>query len=137
MFFRHLLADAVVLLHFAFLVYVAVGGFIAWRWPRALYVHLVSVVWAIGIVVVGFSCPLTFVEQALRGEGVGTPGFIDRYVEGILYPEDLTPLLRAGVGLAVVASYAGWIWRRLVRGSYAHGERAPSLRLPQLKAPHQ
>ena len=134
--FRHLLADAVVLLHFGFVVYVVVGGFIAWRWPRALYVHLVAVAWAIGIVVVGFSCPLTFVEQAFRGDGVSTPGFVDRYIEGILYPEDLTPLLRAAVGLTVVASYVGWIWRRLVRRSHARGEPVPSSRLPQLGARH-
>ncbi|MFQ5967963.1 MAG: DUF2784 domain-containing protein [Acidimicrobiia bacterium] len=134
--FRHLLADGVMLLHFGYVVFVAVGGFIAWRWPRALYVHLVAVAWAIGIVVVGFSCPLTNVEQAFRGDGVGTPGFIDRYIEGILYPEALTPLLRAAVGLAVVASYAGWIWRRLAPRSHARAKGGPSSRLPQVEASH-
>lgn len=124
--FRHVMADAVVLLHFGFVIYVAVGGFFAWRWPRTLYVHLVAVAWAIGIVVVGFSCPLTFVEQALRGESVSTPGFVDRYIEGILYPEDLTPLLRAAVGFIAVASYAGLLWRRRRRRSHAGGELAPS-----------
>ena len=33
-----LLADAVVIVHFA---YVAVGGLLAWRWPRMLWLHLV------------------------------------------------------------------------------------------------
>lgn len=105
--FRDVLADGVVLLHFAFVVYVAVGGFLAWRWSRTIYLHVGAVAWGIGIVVLGFSCPLTFLERALRAEAADTPGFIDRYVEGVLYPEELTPLLRVLMALAVVVSYAG------------------------------
>ena len=105
--FFDLLADGVVLLHFAFVVYIAVGGFLAWRWPRTIYLHLGAVAWGIGIVVLGFSCPLTFLERALRGESSETPGFIDRYVEGVLYPEELTPLLRGLMALAVIVSYVG------------------------------
>lgn len=104
---RDVLADGVVLLHFAFVLYIAVGGFIAWRWPRTFYLHLGAVAWGLGIVVLGFSCPLTFLERALRGEAADAPGFIDRYVEGVLYPEELTPLLRALMAVAVAVSYAG------------------------------
>jgi len=104
---RDLLADGVVLLHFAFVVFIAVGGFIAWRWPRLVYLHLGAVAWGIGIVFLGFSCPLTWLERALRDEAADTPGFIDRYVEGVLYPEELTPFLRGLMALAVVVSYAG------------------------------
>lgn len=110
---RHVLADGVVLLHFAFVVYIAVGGFIAWRWPRTMPLHIVAVAWGLGIVFLGFSCPLTFLERALRDEAADTPGFIDRYVEGVLYPEELTPLLRALMALAVAISYGGLVAIRL------------------------
>lgn len=105
------LADVVVLVHFAFVIYIAVGGFIAWRWPRTIYIHLVAVAWGIGMLLVGYSCPLTILERDLRGEGADTPGFIDRYVEGILYPEEFTPHLRALMTVGAIVSYAGF--RRL------------------------
>ena len=110
---RDVLADGVVLLHFAFVVYIAIGGFIAWRWPHTLYAHLGAVAWGIGIVVLGLSCPLTFVERALRGDAAGTPGFIDRYVENVLYPEEYTPLLRGFMVFLVAVSYAGLAARQL------------------------
>ena len=109
----NVLADGVVLVHFAFVVYIAVGGFLAWRWPRTMYVHLAAVAWGIGIVALGFLCPLTPLERALRGEAADTPGFIDRYVEGVLYPEEFTPLLRALMALAIAVAYAGLITIRL------------------------
>ena len=109
------LADVVVVLHLAFILYVAFGGFLAWRWPKALYPHLVAVVWAVGIVTVGYECPLTPLEKYLRRLAEGesySGGFVDRYVEGVVYPESLTPLLRALMAVAVVVSYAGIVIRR-------------------------
>ena len=32
---HRLLADGVMATHFGYLVYLVVGGFLAWRWPRA------------------------------------------------------------------------------------------------------
>ena len=34
-----LVADGVVVAHFAFIVFVAVGGLMAWRWPRLLWLQ--------------------------------------------------------------------------------------------------
>jgi len=77
---HRLLADGVMATHFGYLVYLVVGGFLAWRWPRAIYPHLVAVAWALGIVLIGFPCPLTGIERRLRSE-TGEFGFIDRYLE--------------------------------------------------------
>ena len=63
---HRLLADGVMATHFGYLVYLVVGGFLAWRWPRAIYPHLVAVAWALGIVLIGFPCPLTGIERRLR-----------------------------------------------------------------------
>ena len=34
------LADALVVFHFAFTAFVVFGGFLTWRWPRLAWVHL-------------------------------------------------------------------------------------------------
>ena len=105
------LADVVMVTHFGYLVYLVVGGFLAWRWPPAIYPHLVAVGWALGIVFVGFPCPLTSIEHRLRHE-TGEFGFIDRYLEEIVYPEELTAVLRLAVAILVVVAYWGSFRRR-------------------------
>ncbi len=58
-----LLADLVVVIHLAFIVFVAVGGLLAWRWPQLVWAHVPVVVWAVAIVAIGFTCPLTPLEK--------------------------------------------------------------------------
>jgi Protein of Unknown function (DUF2784) len=104
------LADAVVVVHFGFVVFVAVGGLVAWRWPHVLVSHVPAVIWGVGIVTVGYECPLTPLERHLRelgGEEPSDAGFIDRYVEGVIYPDELTPLLRAIAALLIAVGWAG------------------------------
>ena len=111
---HRLLADAVMGIHFGYLVYLVVGGFLAWRWPRGIYPHVVAVGWAVGIVFVGFPCPLTGIERRLRSEAGGF-GFIDRYLEGVVYPEEFTTVLRVAVAVLVAVAYRGWFRRRTPR----------------------
>lgn len=102
------LADATVVVHLLFLVHVAVGGFLALRWRWTIWPHLAAVGWGIGIVLIGWTCPLTTLERHLRARdgGAAVPGgFIDTYVEDVVYPEALTPYLRAVVALAIVTSW--------------------------------
>ena len=104
------LADAVVLVHLGFLVFVTLGGFLAWRAPRVLPWHLAAAAWALGIVTVGWPCPLTGLENWLRelaGQQAYRGGFIDRYVVGVVYPREHERLAQAAVAATVVASYAG------------------------------
>ena len=108
------LADAVVVLHFAFVVFVAVGGLLAWRWPRVLWLHVPAVIWGVGIVTVGYQCPLTPLERHLRrlgGEHQTDAGFIDRYVEGVIYPERYTSLLRTLAATLIVVGWTGALVR--------------------------
>lgn len=112
-----LLANAVIVLHFSFVVFVAVGGFIAWRYPRVLAAHGPAVAWALGIVIVGWPCPLTGAENNLR-ERAGwlayDGGFVDRYLTGVLYPTEYEQLMRALVAAGVISAYVPLIvrWRR-------------------------
>lgn len=96
--------------HFCFLAYVAVGGFAAWRWPRTVWAHVAAVGWGLAGVVTPVACPLTGLQDAFRrwaGEPPLRGGFVDQYIEGVLYPERFTPLLRAVLAAAVVASWLG------------------------------
>lgn len=105
-----ILADLTVVVHLGFIAFVAVGGLLAWRWPRLLWAHVPSVIWAAGIVFVGYDCPLTPLEKLFRrraGEEDYDGGFVDRYVEGVIYPERYTPHLRALVAVAIVVGYVG------------------------------
>jgi hypothetical protein len=104
-----LLADGVALVHGAFLAYVVVGGLVAVRWPRTLPLHVGAAVWGLLVIAASVRCPLTSAEDWLRVRGGSVPlpgGFIDRYVEGVLYPASLTPLVQALVAALVLGSWA-------------------------------
>ncbi|MEJ8810026.1 DUF2784 domain-containing protein [Variovorax ureilyticus] len=96
-----LLADAVLLLHGAFILFVLAGGALVWRWPRLAWLHLPAVAWAIWIEVSGGICPLTPLENQFRRAaglaGFGG-GFIEHYLLGAIYPEGLTRGVQIGLG---------------------------------------
>ncbi|MGH8776601.1 MAG: DUF2784 domain-containing protein [Jiangellaceae bacterium] len=104
------LTTVILSLHFAWLVYLAAGGFLAWRWPWAIWPHVAAAAWGAALVLAGLDCPLTAAEDWSRrqagGAGVST-GFIDRYVEGVIYPERYTGVLQVLVALVVAVSWAG------------------------------
>jgi hypothetical protein len=109
-----LLADLVVIVHLGFIAFVAAGGFLAWRWPRFLWLHLPATSYALVIVMVGFDCPLTPLEKHLRhlaGQAGYSEGFVDHYLTGVLYPDRLIGLARTLVAAAIVVSYAGLLFR--------------------------
>lgn len=103
-----ILADAVVVVHLGFLVFVAVGAVLAWRWPAVVWAHLPALAWAIGSLSIGFPCPLTGLEKGLRRR-TGTEGyeggFVDHYIEDLVYPDEYTSILRALVAVTVVLGY--------------------------------
>ena len=88
-----LAADAVVLLHVAFIVFVVLGGLLALRRPWVAILHLPAAVWAVLIESFGWICPLTPLEVELRiagGEAGYQGGFVDRYIVPLVYPATLT-----------------------------------------------
>ena len=42
-------AGLLVALHFAFIGYVVIGGFLALRWRRTMWLHVPAVIWAAAI----------------------------------------------------------------------------------------
>lgn len=109
-----LTADVVVVIHLAFLVFLAVGGLLAWRWPRLVGLHVPAVAWGMVSITVGVDCPLTVIEKhfrALAGDQGYSSGFIDHYVQGVVYPESHLLLVRIFLVTAVVAGYVGVVRR--------------------------
>lgn len=87
------LADAVVTVHVAFVLFAVCGGFMAWRWRRTIFLHLPALAWAAWVELSSQICPLTPLENHLRrlaGESGYDGGFIEHYVVPLLYPIGLT-----------------------------------------------
>jgi hypothetical protein len=115
------LADAVVVVHVAFVLFVVFGGWIVLRRPRVAWVHLPAVAWAVVLELAGWICPLTPLENRLRraaGGGGYEGGFIEHYVVPVLYPDRLTRSVQVGLVVFVLSINAAvylWIvlrWRR-------------------------
>jgi hypothetical protein len=115
------MADAVVVVHVSFIGFVAVGALLAWRWRWLVWLHVPAVVWGVGIIAIGWDCPLTPLEKWLRRHDGQSyeGGFVDRYLEGVVYPEELTPLLRAVAAVLVVIGYV-----HLLRARHHPDERS-------------
>jgi hypothetical protein len=62
---HRLQADAVLLLHLAFIVFVVVGGLFLRRCPHLSWLHLPAVLWGVTIELSGYICPLTPLENRL------------------------------------------------------------------------
>jgi hypothetical protein len=112
------LADAVLLLHFAFVLFVVFGGLLAFRWRRVAYGHVPIALYGVIIELLGFVCPLTPLELWLRrhgGEAGYQGGFIEHYITAALYPTGLTREIQyvlAGLVFAINAVVYALLWRR-------------------------
>lgn len=125
-----LAALVVVLAHLAFVVFVLAGGFLAWRRPGVLRLHVPAVAISAGLAVAGLDCPLTNIEKGLLRRAGETPyrgGFIEHYLVGpIVGP--MTPSLRVGLRVFTIAwvlvAYVGVIWNRRHRTAPERGASA-------------
>ena len=100
------LADLVVVVHFAFVAFVVLGGLLVLRWPRVAYVHIPAAFWGAAIEFAGGICPLTPLEHWLRRQGGGAAysgDFIEQYILPLLYPSALTRTIQILLGLIVLA----------------------------------
>lgn len=98
-------ADAIVLVHFAFVIFVLFGGLLLLRWQKLVWLHLPAVIWGILIEFAGWICPLTPLENRLRyqaGLEMYDGDFVMRYIMPVLYPQELTRELQILFGLLVL-----------------------------------
>ena len=118
------LADAVVVFHMLFIGFAVLGGLLVLRWKRVMALHLPAVAWATLVEVMHWPCPLTPLENHFRrraGQVGYSEGFVEHYLEPILYPAGLTPQIQIMIGVGVlvvnVAVYSVVVlrWRRRSR----------------------
>jgi hypothetical protein len=112
------LADFIVAFHLGFVLFVCVGGVLALRWPRVLWVHLPAALWGIWVEFSSTVCPLTPLENHFRrlgGEAGYSGGFIAHYITPVLYPSGLNRPVQIVLGIFVVLlnlSVYAVVWRR-------------------------
>jgi Protein of Unknown function (DUF2784) len=101
-----LLADFVLLAHAAFVAFALLGGWLALRWRWLVWVHVPALVWGAAVELFGWPCPLTRLEDSLRGTDSGD--FVGRTLLGLLYPDGLTrgDQVLLGAGLLLVNAIA-------------------------------
>ncbi len=105
------LADVTAGLHFLGLLYIVFGGFLAWRWPRAIFPHLPFALWGLLVVAdLSPTHPLTWLEDSFRVAQGLEPlpgGFNEYYIYGTLIPRPLLPVAAAVAVVVVLVSYTG------------------------------
>ncbi len=100
---------SIVALHFVLLRRSSsvLGGLLALRWPRVVWLHVPAVIWGALVEFTGWICPLTPLENRLRrasGETGYQGDFIAHYILPALYPNGLTrtdQLVLGGMALAL------------------------------------
>jgi hypothetical protein len=113
-----LLADAILLLHFGFVLFVTAGlpliwagAALGWRWVRNFQfraAHLAAILFVAGEALLGRVCPLTEWEDRLRGGPAQESGFIARWVHRLLFwdfPSWVFTAVYAAFALAVLATF--------------------------------
>ena len=116
-----LLAGCVVILHFAFVLFVVAGGLLALVRRGWVWVHIPAAVWGALIEFAGWICPLTPLEIRLRekaGLAAYSGGFIDQYIFPVLYPSGMNRNVQIALGILVLGlntAVYGWILRRSAR----------------------
>jgi hypothetical protein len=118
-------ADAVLLLHLAFILFAVLGGALAARWRWMPLVHLPAAVWGFLVELTGRVCPLTYLENDLRrraGQSGYSESFIEHYLLNVIYPPGLTRELQFALAAAVVViNIAVYVWLALRRPT-PHGQ---------------
>lgn len=101
-----LLADVVLLTHLAFVLFAVLGGLLVLRYQKILWWHLAALGWGVFVQWADWICPLTPLENHFRrlgGEAGYAAGFIEHFVLGVLYPENLTLEVRYVLGAVLIA----------------------------------
>lgn len=113
----HVLANATAVLHFAFILFVIVGGLLVLKWPKLIWLHLPAVAWGMLIEFAGLWCPLTRWENHfLRKAGAAgyDEGFVAHYLFAVIYPQGLTRGIEIAIGVFVLVVNLG-VYVRVLR----------------------
>jgi hypothetical protein len=123
-----LLLDSVILLHAAWVFFLAVGFVVVIRFPKIALIHVGGLLLSFFLNLLGWYCPLTYLENFLHAleeaEARYSSSFMKEYVYRFLYPDLPEFAIRIGemifvclnlLGYAYIAWRRGWIRRLLPR----------------------
>jgi Protein of Unknown function (DUF2784) len=119
------LADLVLLMHFAFVLFIVgglaliwIGAAAGWQWIRNFWfraAHLAAIAFVAGEALVGVWCPLTVWEDALRGVH-GEKGFVARWIHRLMFYDLPEWVFTAAYVLFALVVVASWRFVRPVQG---------------------
>lgn len=122
-----LLADAILVLHFAFVLFVVgglaliwIGAAAGWAWVHNFWfrvAHLAAIVFVAGEALLGIWCPLTIWEDALRGVHEDK-SFIARWIHRVMFYDFPGWVFTVAYVLFALFVTATWWWiRPMKRGA--------------------
>lgn len=116
------LADLVLLAHLAFVLFATFGALLVRRRPWLAWLHLPALAWGAWIEFSRGQCPLTPLENRLRGLAGETPypgDFIGHHLLAAIYPEGLTAGAQSVLGVLLLA-FNAILYLSLRRAREAH-----------------
>lgn len=118
----HFFADALIIVHLSFIVFVLFGALLLLKWPKMILLHLPCLVWGILVEFMGWYCPLTPLENTFRkqaGLEMYSGDFVMQYIMPVIYPPELTRGFQIIFGAIVLIMnlviYGYLIWRRRIK----------------------
>lgn len=116
--FYSVVADALVVFHLLFILFVMLGALLVLRWRVLIGLHLPAVAWGMAVEFLHLYCPLTPWENAMRMKA-GSSGyegdFVGHYLLPLIYPSGLTPEIQTGLGALVLTINLVAYWRVIKR----------------------
>ncbi|MBS0327518.1 MAG: DUF2784 domain-containing protein [Proteobacteria bacterium] len=122
----HVAAVVTLTLHLAFIAFVVFGALAVWRWRRLVWLHIPAAAWGTWIELSGATCPLTYLENALReraGLAGYRDGFVAHYLLATIYPAGLTRHIQYALA-AMVLVVNLLVYSRLARSRRVGASRA-------------
>jgi hypothetical protein len=115
------LADAILVFHLAFILFVCLGALLALKWRWIPWLQLPAAAWGVLVEASGWICPLTLIENDFRaraGASTYQGDCLGHYLIAMIYPDGLTRNIQLALGalvLSVNVSVYAWLLLRRAR----------------------
>jgi hypothetical protein len=109
-----LLGDAVITLHFLWILFILFGLFIGVKYGRLIWVHLGGLVFTLILNIGGWFCPLTYLENHLYGlynhQLTYGGSFVGQYLQKLIYLDVDEVYLRIAAVIWVAINLGGYVY---------------------------
>ena len=108
-----MLGDAVIILHFFWILFILFGLFIGIKYGRLIWVHLGGLAFTLILNIGGWYCPLTYLENhlySLYNPQLAYAGsFVGRYLQKVIYLDVDEAYVRIGAIIWVAINLGGYV----------------------------